>query len=111
MIVYSVTVSIDLAREADWVAWMRQTHLPEVMATGCFAHYRFCRLLNEEPGSGGATYNVHYLAPSLAHYDAYRLEHAPALQAKTAGLFAGQFHAFRTLLEVVEQNSYTDLAD
>lgn len=106
MIVYSVTISIDLNREAEWVAWMRETHLPEVLATGCFDNYRFVRLLQQDEEVGGATYNVQYLAPTQAHYEAYAEKFAPELQAKTQARFAGSFHAFRTLLELIEQKSF-----
>ena len=110
MIVYSVTVSIDTTREQEWVAWMRATHLPAVMATGCFSHYRFVKLMGEEPSSNGITYNVQYLAASMAHYQTYQKEFAKGLQAETQALFAGSFAAFRTLLEVIEQNSFVDIA-
>jgi len=108
MIIYSVTVSIDQAREVEWVAWMRSTHLPDVMATGCFTNFRFTRVLSDEDPVHGITYNVQYLLPSHAHYDLYQREFAPALQAETRKLFAGSFEAFRTLLELVDHGSYQE---
>jgi len=36
MIIYNVTVSVDNEVHEMWLAWMRNTHLPEVMATGYF---------------------------------------------------------------------------
>ncbi len=36
MILYNVTVALDPAIETEWLAWMQQEHIPEVMATGCF---------------------------------------------------------------------------
>jgi len=108
MIVYSVTVLIDKAREGEWVAWMRNSHLPAVMGTGCFTQYRFTRVLGEEDNAPGATYNVQYLLPSHAHYDLYQREFAAGLQADTRTYFAGSYEVFRTLLELIEQDSYID---
>jgi hypothetical protein len=105
MILYSVTTSIDSVREAEWAAWMRATHLPAVMATGCFAHYRFCRLLHQDDEAGGTTYNVQYLLADVAAYEHYKADFAPALQAETRAKFGDSALAFRTLLEVIEQSA------
>ena len=32
MIVYNVTVSVDENITSDWLAWMKDEHIPEVMA-------------------------------------------------------------------------------
>jgi hypothetical protein len=56
MILYNVTVSIDPAVAEDWLAWMRSTHIPDVMATGCFEESRISRVQGEE--EGGLTYAI-----------------------------------------------------
>ena len=106
MIIYSVSVTIDAPREAEWAAWMRATHLPAVMATGCFVNYRFTKMLTEVEDATGTTYNVQYLLPSHAHYDLYQQEFAPGLQAETRKHFGNSIAVFRTLLELVEQGSF-----
>ncbi len=45
MFLYNVTITIDLDVHEDWVRWMRETHIPEVMATGMFVSNRMSRLL------------------------------------------------------------------
>ena len=50
MILYNVTVSIDPAVSSDWLEWMRSTHIPDVMATGCFVESRISRVQGEEEG-------------------------------------------------------------
>lgn len=97
MIIYSVTVSIDPAVAPQWLAWMKDTHIPEVMATGCFTGVRMARILHEE--EGGTTYNMQYLATTLENYMDYQQNFAPGLQAKTKALYDGRYAAFRTLLE------------
>ncbi len=99
MIVYNVTVNIDHAVHDEWLRWMKDTHIPDVMATGLFVESRMHRVLSED--EGGTTYAVQYTAPDMAHYERYRDEHAPRLQAKAQQRYGGRFVAFRTLLEVV----------
>lgn len=101
MILYNVTVSIDPAVHLDWVKWMREVHIPDVLKTGCFSDCRLSRINGEE--EGGMTFSVMYFSPSQELYDQYQEEFAPALQAKHAQRYNGQFAAFRTILNVIEE--------
>ena len=99
MILYNVTVNIDTDVEQEWLLWMKEIHIPEVMATGLFLESRIFRVLaNDE---GGITYAVQYTCADMATYERYRDEHAPRLQAETQERYGGKFVAFRTLLEVI----------
>lgn len=101
MILYNVTVSIDASVEEDWLAWMKATHIPDVMATGCFIESRISRVHGEE--AGGLTYAISYVAPSQDKYDHYQKEYAPKLQQEHANRYSGRFAAFRTLLTILEE--------
>jgi hypothetical protein len=99
-VLYNVTVSLDPNAEQEWLSYMRSVHIPEVMATGCFAESRLSRLNNEE--EGGITYAITYVSLSREHLDRYGKEFAPALQMDHAEKFNGRFAAFRTTLDVIE---------
>jgi hypothetical protein len=101
MVIYNVTLSIDAAVSSDWLAWMRQTHIVEIMKTGCFMECRISKVNGEE--EGGHTYSVMYLAKDQNDLDRYNTSYAQAMQKSHAELFAGKFAAFRTTLEVIEQ--------
>jgi len=99
VIVYNVTISVDADIHDEWVRWMREEHIPDVMATGLFLDSRMVRVLAEE--DAGLTYAVQYTAADMPTYERYRDGFAPAMQAKTQARYGGRFVAFRTLLEVV----------
>lgn len=99
MIIYNVTVNIDEDVAVEWLHWMKEVHIPDVMKTGMFLDHRFCRVLAEE--AGGFTYAIQYSCKDMETYEKYRDEFAPALQQETAKKYGGKFVAFRTLLEVV----------
>jgi hypothetical protein len=101
MVLYNVTVSIDQAVEHDWLGWMRSTHIPDVLHTGCFLECRLSRVNGEE--DGGCTYSVMYLAKDQATLDLYQAQFAPGLQQDHAARFQGNFAAFRTTLNVIEE--------
>jgi hypothetical protein len=99
MIIYNVTISIDKSVHDDWLIWMKEVHIPEVMATGFFIEQKICRVLTEE--DEGMTYAIQYTAASMDDLKEYQKHHSPALQKKHSDRYRDKFVAFRTLLEVV----------
>lgn len=99
MIIYNVTVNIDDSVHEDWLQWMRDVHIPEVMATGYFLENRFCRIMVEE--QQGTSYSIQYLCRNMEDLVEYQRDHSPELQAKHTERYKGKFVAFRTLLETV----------
>jgi hypothetical protein len=102
MILYNVTVKIDNANHEDWIEWMQNTHIPEVMKTGCFLENRMSRMLiPADPENDGVTYSIQYLCASMAVLQQYQARFAPALQQDHTHRYEGKFVAFRTVMEVV----------
>jgi len=100
MILYNVTTSLEPRIAEEWVTYMRNHHMAEVVGTGCFIKSSLLRLLNEE--DDGITYATQYFAVSLEQLEAYQAHFAPALIAEMDKKFAGNYVSFRTVLEVVE---------
>ncbi len=103
MYLYNVTVKIDLSKHDDWVFWMQNEHIPDVMKTGLFKKYRFCKLM-EQDESSGATYSIQYQCESISDYFTYQRDFAPALQSQHAARYANHFVAFRTILKIVDES-------
>lgn len=100
MILYSVTVNIDHEVHEEWLAWMRETHIPDVMATGRFKEGRIGKVIAQD--QGGVTYSIQYLAPDMESYHRYIHEDSPRLQSEHTDRYEGKFVAFRTIIEVVD---------
>ena len=99
-ILYSVTVNINNDVHDEWLYWMQNVHMPEVMQTGMFIENRMCRLIGDED-SGGVTYSMQYVCANIDKYYEYQDKFAPNLQAETLKKFKDKFVAFRTLLEII----------
>lgn len=102
MIIYSVTVKIEHSIEKDWVKWMREVHIADVMKTGLFKEYRMSKVMVQDPD--GVNYSIQYLCPSEAQLNTYLNEHAKGLQEKHTARYKDKFVAFRTLLEVIDHS-------
>lgn len=101
MVIYSVTIKIDLSVHDEWLDWMKNEHIADVLNTGKFVRSKFHRILNQDERDG-ITYNVHYYANSMQDYFEYRDTFATELQEKGLSRFKDKFVAFRTLLKEIE---------
>jgi len=101
MLIYNVTINISDESHDEWVSWMKESHIPDVMNTGCFTHFYFTRVLTVQPDETGKTYSIQYHCEKNEDYDKYIKEHAESLQKEHLEKFDGEFVAFRTLLEKV----------
>jgi Domain of unknown function (DUF4286) len=103
MLIYNVTVTVDIDVHREWLTWMTETHIADVMLTGMFISYRLNRLLSHEHNDS-EIYTVQYLVkdmPTLQHY----LENfAPALQRDHKERFEGRYQVFRTVMELIDHN-------
>ena len=104
MIIYNVTSNIDESIHNEWLTWMKQEHIPQVLATGKFEIATLVRVLVEEE-MGGVTYSVQYKAASFEVLKAYYKEDAPKLRAEGLKRFADKVLSFRTELEILDEYS------
>ena len=101
MILYNVTVKIDNNAHDEWLEWMRNVHVPEVIATGCFTDNKMMRLLDPPPDEEGVTYAFQYFCKNMDNLRSYWENFAPELQADHKQRYEGKFVAFRTVMELV----------
>jgi hypothetical protein len=100
MIVYNITIKITTAIHTDWLQWIKEEHVPEIIKTGCFTHATVLRLL-EVDDSEGPTYTVQYFAESKGLYNNYIESHADHMRQKSFDKWGNQFIAFRSVMQVV----------
>lgn len=104
MYIYNVTINIDESVHDKWLIWMKDTHIPDMLATKKFSAAKLCRVLVEED-MGGITYAIQYTVKNMATLQKYYQEDAPKMRAEGSKLFPNKFVAFRTEMEVVKEIS------
>jgi hypothetical protein len=58
MYIYNVTIKITPAIELEWIDWMKNEHMDEVIATGAFDRYSFYKLIDPiSEDDDGITYS------------------------------------------------------
>ena len=101
MIIYNVTCNVDQEISDEWLKWMKEIHIPEVMDTGIFISSQINKVLTGD--DGGETYAIAYTCESMKDLHKYQLNFAPMLQQKHTDRYGNKVVAFRTLLEVVSK--------
>ena len=101
MIIYNVTIKVRLSIADEWLRWLKGTHIPEVMETGCFTSHKIVRLL-ETDDSEGPTYAIQYSAESKALYNLYIEKFAGEMRRRSFEKWGDQFIAFRSVMQIVD---------
>lgn len=98
---YTVYIAIDRDRADEWLDWMRQVHVADVIDTGCFVDATLARDPDRDTDQRTA-FRVVYRALSEEAFETYQSEHAPPLQQEHTLRYDGAFDASRDVLEIVE---------
>lgn len=99
MVIYNVTVGVDLDIEMEWLQWMINEHAPKLVETGYFNSFDVFKVLSHQ--DEGASYSIQYKSDSLDKVEKYLAEEAPALMKEHMNKYRNKHVAFRTLLEKV----------
>jgi hypothetical protein len=102
MYIYNVTTNIDESVHDQWLKWMKEVHIPDVLATGKFLSAKMCKVLVEEE-LGGITYSVQFTTLDKETLQSYYDNNAAKLQLDAMKLFPNKFVTFRTELEVIDE--------
>lgn len=101
MFIYNVTINIEESAHDEWLDWMKNEHIPDMLSTGKFVKALMTKVMVEEE-MGGITYSIQYTTDSKETLEKYYKENADELRSKS-NRFAGKFVAFRTELQVITE--------
>lgn len=106
-VIYNVTVKVDTSIADEWLKWLLEEHISDMMQTGCFTDTKVVRLL-EVDDSEGPTYAIQYSAESKADYNRYITVHSQRMQKKSHEKWGDRVIAFRSVMEVVKNIEQTN---
>ena len=101
MIVYNVTVSVDKNITSDWLAWMKDEHIPEVMACRIFTKAQINKVITNSDSNN--TFAIAYTCATMDKLHRYQMEFSAKLQEKHVARYGDKAVAFRTIMQVIEE--------
>jgi predicted nucleic-acid-binding protein len=101
MVIYNVTYALADGIHQEWLSWMRETHIREIIETGLYERYQLVKLLdiNEEES---ATYAVQLYAETKAKHLEFMMEHETAFRLKSSRQWGNEVMSFGTLMQIVQ---------
>ncbi|MBK9733637.1 MAG: DUF4286 family protein [Saprospiraceae bacterium] len=101
-ILYNITIKIESPLQEEWLTWMKNIHIPDVMATGYFEWYKITKILGDDD-EYGLGFAIQYVAFDMESFNRYQTNDAKRLQQDHSDRYQGKYVAFRTLMEIVEE--------
>lgn len=98
MILYNVTVKVDLDIHRDYVKWLQKEHIPEVLQTGKFYDAKLYKIMADSE-TDGMSYSIQYFAKTMEDYFDYIHLFANGMRQKGKEKWGEKFVAFRTVLK------------
>lgn len=92
--IYEVTATVAVDRTTEWESYMSETHIPEVLATGCFAAAFFAKEDNR--------YTIGYHVNTPEDMERYLDKYAQGLRADVHDRFADDIQLSRRTLDIVK---------
>jgi hypothetical protein len=105
-LIYNVTVSVDEKIQSDWISWMLNGHLRDMLSTGCFLGFTFSELHTD--AEMGPTYTVQYELASPADFERYEKEFAQQMRQKGAEVFGKKALAYRSTMRIIAKGQLRD---
>ena len=102
MYIYNVTTNVDASIHQEWLKWMKEKHIPNMLSLGKFTNAKMIQVMVEEE-MGGTTYAIQYTTDSKETLQRYYNEDAPRLREEGSRIFGDKMLAFRTELELVSE--------
>jgi len=98
MLLYNETVGIDKEIEQEWLVYMRDKHIQNVLNTGLFVDWKMYKVLHDQE-DGTISYSIQFFAKSIEDIQQYLEVFAPVLIEEHRKKFHNRHVTFRTLLE------------
>ena len=100
MIIYNVTTKVRSDIASEWLQWLKEVHVKEILDTNCFTDFKIARLL-EIDEEEGPTYALQLYADSKATYNQYIQKFASKMRQQAFDKWGDKFISIRSVMRIV----------
>lgn len=100
MIICNTTYNVDSSVVDQWICWVKETYVPQIMKLGFFLENQLARVMVDEQ-MGGATFCLQFTAQDMDVYANFESNHVANYDAMLLKKYNGKVVMFRTLMEIV----------
>lgn len=99
MLIYNITLKIDWSIQPQWLAWIKQVYIQNIMSSGCFVKHQLVRLREIEEEEG-PTYALQLYALSKQKYNEFIEYFLVENEALSYEKWKNGVLSFSTLMEI-----------
>src|ERR1700748_431239 len=103
MLVYNETIIIEENSYLEWLEWMKNIHIPAIMATGYFDSYKILNVVDSP--NEGVTSCVQYYTSTSENFGKFYEEHFNKFQSIHQQRYEHKFVLYNTLMEVIDEGN------
>ena len=102
MFIYNITTHVEPSIEKQWLDWMHEEHIPQMIKTGKFTKALLLKVKTEDDDDlGGNSYATQFQCVDQSLFEAYLKEDAGILRKSAQEKFGEKVLLFRTELELI----------
>ncbi|MFO7446817.1 MAG: DUF4286 family protein [Ignavibacteriaceae bacterium] len=99
MVLYVVNTTIKKHLQGEWLKWMKETHIPNVIATGYLTKAEIYTVILPQKGGDEITFSVQYYSDSYEKFMAYSVKESKRLQKEHTDKFGDYISEERFVFE------------
>jgi len=99
MLLFNVTVIIEEGSATDWLQWVQESHIPQLMDKECFVSHRLLKIVDSP--NEGLSYCIQFIAEDEARHQTFLDLHEQLFIAEMYNRYPNKLVTFSTLMEFV----------
>lgn len=100
MLIYNTTFQVDDEIHDNFIIWIKESYIPQVMEHGTLKAPRICKVLSHR--EEGSSYSLQWEVESSGLLHRWHMEQGLKLNEELTKIFANKVIGFPTLMEVIE---------
>ena len=101
MILYIVNVTVKKDIQDEWLNWMKEIHIPNVLKTGYFVKADIYNIILPAKSGNEVSFSVQYESESYEKFMSYTVKESKRLQKEHANRFENNVKAERYVIEKI----------
>ena len=97
MLLFNVTVIVEEASATEWLNWMKDIHIPQLMETESFVSYRLLKIVDSP--NEGVSYCVQFVAENQEKHQNYLDLHEQHFIGDMYAKYPNKLVTFSTLMD------------
>lgn len=97
---YNVTMQVNKQMENQYMEWLQQLYIPEVMDSGFFTKYQLLKIISDAPED--TTYAVQFITPSIEKFQEFENQFLDRMLGFIVEIWNNEVLYFTTSMEIVK---------